>query len=189
MPRHQQDPYRRLLSLLPRNYWLLRAVVDGHLEPMGLSNAQWRPLLLLWEAPRPMTQVQIARALGMESPSLVRLLDRLAGKGWIARRNCPGDRRAYHVELTPSARALCTRIDRTLARLRAAILQDFAQPDLEQAIAIMERLYARLEVLEALGHSGQGKEGKASLRVAEGAQASNNMRATRRQRQPRLPPS
>lgn len=76
---------RRLLGLLPPTYWLLRKLVDARLEPMGLSSAQWRPLLLLYGAITPMTQVQIARALGLESPTLVRLLDRLVRKGWVHR--------------------------------------------------------------------------------------------------------
>jgi DNA-binding MarR family transcriptional regulator len=101
-----KDLQRRFLSLLPRNYWRLRSVIESHMEPMGLSSAQWRPLLLLNDASGPMTQVQIARALGLESPTVVRLLDRLVEKGWVQRRNCPGDRRAYHVELTEAAGTL-----------------------------------------------------------------------------------
>lgn len=145
------DSQRRLLLLLPRNYWRLRNVIDAHLEPMGLSSGQWRPLLLLNDAPGPMTQVQIARALGLESPTVVRLLDRLTEKGWILRRSCPGDRRAYHVELTASARSLCADIEKILARLRATVLTDFSKAELEQAVTFMERIQARLDALDEAG--------------------------------------
>jgi MarR family transcriptional regulator, transcriptional regulator for hemolysin len=151
------ESQRRLLSLLPRNYWRLRNVIDAHLEPLGLSSGQWRPLLLLNDAPGPMTQVQIARALGLESPTVVRLLDRLTEKGWILRRNCPGDRRAYHVELTDSARRLCTDIEKILMRLRATVLADFSRVDLEQAVAFMERIQARLEALDEGGIQVQAR--------------------------------
>ncbi|MGH8516071.1 MAG: MarR family winged helix-turn-helix transcriptional regulator [Panacagrimonas sp.] len=148
---------RRLLSLLPRNYWRLRNVIDAHLEPMGLSSGQWRPLLLLNDAQGPMTQVQLARALGLESPTVVRLLDRLTDKGWILRRNCPGDRRAYHVELTDSARHLCADIEKVLTRLRAAVLADFSKAELEQAVDLMERMQARLESLDEAGIQVQAR--------------------------------
>lgn len=140
---------RRVLSLLPRNYWMLRNVIDARMEPMGLSSAQWRPLLLLHGAVGPMTQVQIARALGLESPTVVRLLDRLVEKGWVHRRNCPGDRRAYHVELTDSARALCTDIEQVLTELRASILSDFSRADLLQMVDSMVRIQDRLVALDA----------------------------------------
>ncbi len=146
-----------MLSLLPRNYWRLRNVIDAHLEPMGLSSGQWRPLLLLSEAQGPMTQVQIARALGLESPTVVRLLDRLTEKGWILRRNCPGDRRAYHVELTESARRVSADIEKVLNRLRATVLADFSKSELELAVNLMERMQARLEELDQDGSQAQAR--------------------------------
>lgn len=157
---------RRLLSLLPRNYWLLRNVIDARMEPMGLSSAQWRPLLLLHGAVGPMTQVQIARALGLESPTVVRLLDRLVEKGWVHRRNCPGDRRAYHVELTVAAHALCADIEQVLTELRASVLADISRADLMQAVDMMERVQDRLGALDDAGHSVQGKADAVSLSSA-----------------------
>lgn len=177
-----QDPHRRLLTLLPRNYWLLRAVIDKSLSPLGLSSAQWRPLLLLYESAEPMTQVQIARSLGMESPTLVRLLDRLTDKGWIARRNCPGDRRAYHVELTPSARNLCARIEHTVSRMRGLILQDLSADEIAQTIAVMERLHTRLEGLEAQVHSVEGKQSAMNLADTDPIGPSNRIRGARSRR-------
>nr|WP_293243111.1 MarR family transcriptional regulator [Panacagrimonas sp.] len=152
------DSQRRMLSLLPRNYWRLRNVIDAHLEPMGLSSGQWRPLLLLNDAPAPMTQVQMARALGLESPTVVRLIDRLTEKGWILRRNCPGDRRAYHIELTDSARRLCADIEKILMRLRATVLADFTKAELEQAVTFMERIQSRLESLDNVGIQAQARK-------------------------------
>ncbi len=175
--------HRRLLTLVPRNYWLLRSVIDSRLEPMGLSSGQWRPLLLLNDAEAPMTQVQIARKLGLESPTVVRLLDRLMDKGWVHRRNCPGDRRAYHVELTSAARALCADIESVLGEIRAAVLTDFSRADLVQAVDLMERMQERLGALDGPGHSGQGKADALSLGTVA-AVPSNRMRAARQRRRP-----
>lgn len=143
-----QQAHRHFLTLLPRNYWLLRNLIDQHLAPMGLSSAQWRPLLVLGAADGPMTQVQLARTLGLESPTVVRLLDRLTEKGWITRCPCPGDRRAYHVELTAPARALCVQIERVLTELRRSVLADVSAEELAQASAVMERVQERLTSLD-----------------------------------------
>lgn len=153
-----KDLQRRLLSLLPRTYWRLRNVVDAQLEPMGLSSGQWRPLLLLNDAPEPMTQVQIARALSLESPTVARLVDRLVEKGWVVRRDCPLDRRAHRVELTPAARALCADIEKVLERLRASVLVDFDRGDLERAMTLLDSLHDRLGVLEQAGIQSQASK-------------------------------
>ena len=181
MKHESENPYRHFLGLLPKNYWLLRNVVDARLEPMGLSSSQWRPLLLLNDAQEPMTQVQIARALGLESPTVVRLLDRLMEKGWVHRRNCPGDRRAYHVELTPSARALCADIERVLTELRQAILAEIPPADLAHATRVMERVNQRMSELSDPERSGASKAKQKSLPAGANS-PSLRMRSDRRTR-------
>ncbi|MDB5972428.1 MAG: MarR family transcriptional regulator [Hydrocarboniphaga sp.] len=121
-------PAEQLASLMREVTRSLRANVDRRLEPMGLSQAQWRPLLALHQADGPLTQTELARTLEIEAPSLVRLLDRLADKNWIERRSAPGDRRVRQVFLTPSALELIRQIlpvvhqvkEEAFARLSAA---------------------------------------------------------------------
>lgn len=167
--------HRQFLSLLPRNYWLLRGLIGHNLAPMGLSSAQWRPLLVLNDASEPLTQVQLARALGLESPTVVRLLDRLVENGWVQRRNCPQDRRAYRVELTDSGRTLCARIEPVLADARRQYLGEFTAAELGATVALMERLHRHLSAIDAQAHSGASKENPLDSKAAA-ATASNRMR-------------
>lgn len=129
----------------------MRSTIDARLEPMGLSHALWRPLLALHAADGPMTQAQLARELAVESPTLVRLLDRLTEKGWIIRRSCPGDRRAYHVELTPHALSLCADIEREVAAIRREAVGPIRHSELAAAISVLERVRERLALIEAGG--------------------------------------
>jgi len=46
------------------------------------------------------TQHELARAIGIEGPTLTRHLDGMERAGLVARRRAPGDRRAIQVELT-----------------------------------------------------------------------------------------
>lgn len=178
------DLHRHFLTLLPRNYWLLRNVVDRHLEPMGLSSAQWRPLLVLNDAPEPMTQVQLARALGLEAPTVVRLLDRLVEGGWAQRHNCPQDRRAYRLALTASGRALCEKIEPVLADLRQQVLGEFTAAELTRAVQLMDQLHQRLSALDAGEHSGKSKAHAVQLPTEPGG-PSNRMRRARPARRTR----
>lgn len=160
MKDREQDPQHRFTNLVRESYWLMRSTIDARLEPMGLSHALWRPLLALHGTDGPMTQTELARALGLESPTLVRLLDRLTEKGWIERRSCPGDRRAYHVALTPHALGLCANIEREVAAIRHEAIGGIRSSELLAAVSVMERVRDRLAAIEAAGPPAPAVVGK-----------------------------
>jgi len=121
-------------------------IIDQRLEPLGLSAARWRPLLVLYRADSALTQAMLAGALGIEAPSLVRLLDRLSRDGWVERRHCPQDRRAYHVVLTDKAAAACADIEQVLADTRHEILGVLKKPEVQTCVDVLERV--RLQALQ-----------------------------------------
>lgn len=116
---------------------MMRAAVDRRLEPLGLSQAQWRPLLVLHRAGQPLTQIELARQLDIEAPTLVRLLDRLERKQWIERRPIAGDRRIRHIVLTASA---CELIRTILPLVRAVRDEACADLDADQRLACLRAL-------------------------------------------------
>src|SRR5512144_122852 len=97
------DSDLRFGILLKRVFHTWHQVLDRRLSPRGMSHSQWRVVLELSRSAATMTQAALAAELGVEASTLVRLLDRLAAKGWIAREPCPSDRRARLVRLTPRA--------------------------------------------------------------------------------------
>lgn len=127
----------QLLRTVPRDW---RAAIDRRLAPLGLSQAKWMPLLYLMRAEGPPTQTEIAQHLEIESPSLVRLLDRLAADGWIERKACPGDRRARHIHLTPRARDVCVEIETIVMDVRRQLLGDISPGELSRCIALLRRI-------------------------------------------------
>ena len=46
------------------------------------------------------TQTEIAEMIGVEPPTLVRVIDRMEQSGWIARRSDPSDRRKNAIRAT-----------------------------------------------------------------------------------------
>ncbi|HKY91455.1 MAG TPA: MarR family transcriptional regulator [Nevskiaceae bacterium] len=133
---------RRFFALVRELFWRMRAEADARLEPLGLSNALWRPLLLLQGREGPITQADMARELGIESPTVVRLLDRLGAAGLVERCACPHDRRAWHVELTPQGRSLCARIEDVLVGLRREMLLDVKPAALKSAVDTLGTIVA-----------------------------------------------
>jgi MarR family transcriptional regulator for hemolysin len=127
-----------LLKTLPRDW---RAVLDRRLQPLGLSQAKWQPLLYLYRENAARTQTEIADYLDIESPTLVRQLDRLAADGWIERKSCPGDRRARHIVLTPQAKKVCAEIDALAMECRMQMLGDITAEELAQCLEILQRIH------------------------------------------------
>ena len=161
-----------LLKTLPRDW---RRVLDRRLAPLGLSQAKWQPLLYLSRADGPTTQTALANYLDIESPTLVRLLDRLADDGWIERHACPGDRRARHVCLTPRARAVCAEIEAIATEVRAQLLADVSAEELRFCVGILRRLQSRTE---ALLHPDDGLSSPADAAPAAAAPARKKRPAT-----------
>ena len=84
--------------------------MDRALEPLGLTHLQFETLIQaawLGRAGEPVTQSDLARYGEIHPMQTSQMLKTLEGKGLIARRSSPADRRAKHVEVTaPNLRTL-----------------------------------------------------------------------------------
>jgi len=109
-------------------------------EAHGLSDATAHPLIIIGrmaEAPR---QNVLADAVGIEGPSLVRLIDQLAAAGLVVRREDPSDRRAKVLGLTARGRQVFERIEAELSTLRAQVFAGVSRADLEASLRVFAAL-------------------------------------------------
>lgn len=121
-----------------------RQALDRRLRPVGLSQATWRALFHLEFRCDGLPQRELADSMGIEGPSLVRLLDALQQSGMIERREAPGDRRAKLVYLTPRGRNMLADIHAIAGALRAEILDGVAAEDLAVCGAVLHRINANI---------------------------------------------
>jgi MarR family transcriptional regulator, transcriptional regulator for hemolysin len=119
----------------------LRQAVDGELRAFGLTEATWRPLAYLGRLGEGVRQKELAQALGIEGPSLVRLLDGLERRGLIERREDEADRRARGIYLTPAGRELQKRVLRVSDAIQRRLLAAVQPTDLaacDRAFGVIE---------------------------------------------------
>ncbi|MDQ0473374.1 MarR family winged helix-turn-helix transcriptional regulator [Labrys wisconsinensis] len=125
-----------LTSALPKvgRYWrrTARDLVLAH----GISEACAMPLISIGRMGDGVRQVAVAEEIGVEGPSLVRLLDQLCASGLVERRDDAADRRAKTLWLTPEGRRITGEIERGLVVLRAQVLRDVARGDLEATLRV-----------------------------------------------------
>ena len=141
-------PEEKMSPLVRDVFWLVRGLLDSRLEPLGLSQARWQPILALHRAQKPMTQSALAAELGIESPTLVRMLDRLSADGWLQRKSCPNDRRAYHVVLTDRARDACADIEQQVQILRKELYSGISPDDLATCVRVLEQVKVQAGTLQ-----------------------------------------
>ena len=72
----------------------VRFAMDDQFKPLDITDATWRTLYFLRQEGDGVQQKELARTMGIEGPSLVRLLDNLSEKKLIERRADLSDRRS-----------------------------------------------------------------------------------------------
>lgn len=115
-----------------------RRLAHDTLSSYGISEACAGPLLAIARLGDGVHQVTVAHAAGMESPTLVRLLDQLCKAGIVCRTEAPNDRRAKALSLTEKGRELAASIEVELTRLRAGVLSGIADQDLQIALRVLQ---------------------------------------------------
>src|ERR1700740_3584584 len=129
--------------LITRLRRLWRREVDQAVAAHGLSQATAIPLVVLSRRGKSVRQCVLAEELGIEGPSLVRLIDLLQAEGLVERREDPTDRRAKTLHLTPTGEAKAEEINRVLRRVRADLLKDIDADDLVVTFDALQRIEQR----------------------------------------------
>ncbi len=130
-----------------------RAALDASLADVGLSDATWSPLIHIGRAGGDISQKDLAARVGIDGSSLVRLLDILASKDLIERRQDVEDRRSNLLFLTPAGRAAVRKIQRVLTVAEQQMLADLDDAGMAALTTALERIDARIKALRRDGES------------------------------------
>ena len=119
-----------------------RRTTDGALSAYNVSEACAAPLLTASRLGAAVRQVTLAEHVGIEGPSLVRLLDQLCAAGLVRRDEDPADRRAKTISLTEAGRAVTAKMEEDLLALRERVLKGITRADLEATLRVLNAFNA-----------------------------------------------
>lgn len=119
-----------------------RRTSDGVLATYNVSEACAAPLLIAGRLGEAVRQVTLAEHVGIEGPSLVRLLDQLCSAGLVNRDEDPSDRRAKTISLTDQGHAVTAKMEEDLRALRARVLKNVSRADLEATLRVLNAFNA-----------------------------------------------
>jgi MarR family transcriptional regulator, transcriptional regulator for hemolysin len=86
------------------------------------------------------TQLDLARAVGIEGPTLTRHLDGLEEQGLVRRVRDAADRRAVNVELTPAGERLFDELRQAVVGFNRRLTAGLSETDLDSARKTLDRL-------------------------------------------------
>jgi DNA-binding MarR family transcriptional regulator len=125
-----------------------------------LTPVQGGMLVLIDENPG-LTQVELARAMRVESSTLVQSVNRLEKLGYIQRYRPPHDHRAYALHLTRLGKQAVATVYRFVPEHEAALLADLTPEERRQFLAFLQRIVARGErVMTATGEESERPAGR-----------------------------
>src|SRR5580692_7445259 len=129
---------------------LWRREADQALVDHGLSQATALPLVVLSRWGKSARQGVLAEEIGIEGPSLVRLIDLLQAEGLVERREDPTDRRAKMLQVTALGEAKVAECNRVLKRVRAEMMKGISSDDLVTTFTVLRRIQQTADALETL---------------------------------------
>lgn len=111
------------------------------LKPFGLRMVTYSALAIIADSSG-LRQSELARALDMERPNLVAIVDQLERKGWLQRNRVPSDRRAHALVLTDVGADLVRRASEAVAEHDRQAFSGLTDEELQN-------LHRYLKVVEA----------------------------------------
>lgn len=114
-----------------------RAAADQMLAELGVSQATAWPIVVIRRLGEGVRQKAVAEELGIEAPSLVRLLDQLEASGLAVRKLDVEDGRSKTLHLTEAGRHIANDIDKRLLSFRRAIFKDVSREDADAFLRVL----------------------------------------------------
>ncbi len=142
MPLTDQHRFGMQLAQMSRGW---RAELDRRLAGLGLSQARWLVLLHLARFEETPTQRELAQSVGVEGPTLARLLDSLESQGLVQRQAVLEDRRAKKILLCEPALPLIEQIETIANALRAELFVGVDDDEMRVCMRVHQQILDNLE--------------------------------------------
>jgi MarR family transcriptional regulator, transcriptional regulator for hemolysin len=122
-----------------------RAIANEHLAAIGHTQARWEALYWIAVSQGGATQRELAECVGIEEPTLVRMLHRLEQEGLVERRASQADRRTKTIVLTKAADPHLKAMSGVIDTLREDVLANIKPEEIAVCVNVLDRMLERLE--------------------------------------------
>jgi MarR family transcriptional regulator, organic hydroperoxide resistance regulator len=134
------------LDLHGKTSKVLRALAEADMRRLGLHFGQNHMLALLWEHDG-RTPGEIAAALQVTTPTVVKMATRMSTAGLVTRTRDERDNRLVRLWLTDAGRALREPVEAERAALEAKVTADLTEAERHQLVALLGKVYRTASAL------------------------------------------
>lgn len=128
------------IAFLMRNIiGVMTAVVEERMAEHGLTDAQWKPLLMISQR-KCKTAAELARMACVDTGAVTRLLDRIEAKGLVKRIRSSEDRRVVNLELTEEGVRSAAGVPYVMADVLNGALEGFSEEEVRQLKDMLRRM-------------------------------------------------
>ncbi|MCW1874573.1 MarR family transcriptional regulator [Erwinia sp. INIA-01] len=138
----QELNFSRLLHLTAHAW---RQAIDRRMKDNGLSMSSWMAVATIAIQEAPISQKELAQALGLEDASVVPLIDRLVKQQLVERIQPEEDRRKRLLHVTPQGETLYQRLKVEADALRNELLANVDKDDLAVTQRVLQQLLIATE--------------------------------------------
>jgi MarR family transcriptional regulator, organic hydroperoxide resistance regulator len=128
------------LDLHGKTSKVLRALAEADMRRLGLHFGQNHLLALLWERDG-RTPGEIAAALKVTTPTVVKMATRMSVAGLLTRTRDERDNRLVRLWLTDAGRALREPVEAERQALEARVTADLTEAERHQLMALLGKVY------------------------------------------------
>jgi DNA-binding MarR family transcriptional regulator len=120
--------------------------IDRRMVDLGLTDAQWKPLVLLRQG-NCVTAADLSRLACHDTGAVTRLLDRLEAKHLIRRVRSETDRRVVNLELTDEGEKVSAEVPKILSTLANQVLAGFSEDEFHVFRDLLGRALSNVQAL------------------------------------------
>ncbi|KZP98756.1 MarR family transcriptional regulator [Klebsiella aerogenes] len=131
------------LLYLTAHHW--RLAVNRRLKNLGMSQASWVAVSAIARNEQPLSQTELAQELGVESATIVPLINRLVELELVERVKPDSDKRKRLLVATAKGMALFHQVKAVADDLREEILTAITPEEREQTHRVLEKLLHEVE--------------------------------------------
>ncbi|WP_370429539.1 MarR family winged helix-turn-helix transcriptional regulator [Klebsiella aerogenes] len=131
------------LLYLTAHHW--RLAVNRRLKNLGMSQASWVAVSAIARNEQPLSQSELAQELGVESATIVPLINRLVELELVERVKPDSDKRKRLLVATAKGMALFHQVKAVADDLREEILTAITPKEREQTHRVLEKLLHEVE--------------------------------------------
>ena len=132
----------RGFTMLARRY---RKYLDEHLRKIGQSQARWEALFAVAMSRDGSALGAIARRVGVEGPTFVRMIAQFEREGLVKRLSSDEDRRASIIRITARGETALAEMRELTTKARKDFLGDLSVEDVRRMLSTLEHMLGYLK--------------------------------------------